>query len=58
MAYSVDDIVSVKGRVTEVVENADGKFVRIRVKTTSGAHELVFEEDDIDNGVTPSNPTP
>ena len=57
MGFAVDDIVTIKGRVTEVVENSNGKFVRVRVKTTSGAQELNFEDDDIEAG-TVATPEP
>ena len=50
MGHSVGEIINVKGRIVEIVENEDGKFIRVRIKTTSGAQEFTFEEEDIENG--------
>ena len=55
--YEVGQTVGVKGKIKEIVENEDGLFLRLQVKTAGKTTVETFAEDQIvSDSAAPSEP--
>ena len=55
--YEVGQVVGIKGKIVEIVENEEGLFLRLKVKASGKTFEEIFADDQIvDAGTDNSNP--
>lgn len=56
--YEVGQEVGIKGKIVEIVENADGLFLKLKVKASGKTFEEIFADDQIIDGGSEPTPEP